>query len=63
MILAIIPEECINCGACINECPDGIFERIDGTVTVDEDGCSNYASCVRCVDTCPNDAIVEIRGS
>ncbi len=49
-----ISDDCVNCGACISECPvDAISEGPDKYV-IDPDACIDCGSCVA---ACPNDAI------
>jgi len=50
----IITDDCIACGSCIDECPEGaIFEgdiyKIDPAKCID---------CGTCADTCPSGAII-----
>jgi len=51
-----ITEECINCGACIDECPEDAITEGDEISTIDPDKCTD---CGSCVEVCPVDAIVE----
>jgi ferredoxin len=51
-----ITEECISCGACEPECPDGAISEGDGIYVVDPDKCTDCASCVA---VCPVDCILE----
>lgn len=54
MAYKIIPDTCINCGACEPECPsEAIAEKGDKRVIL-EDAC---VSCGACVDACPVEAI------
>lgn len=50
-----ISEECIACGACIDQCPteaisEGDIYKIDPELCID---------CAACVDACPTEAISE----
>ncbi len=50
-----ISEECIACGACIDQCPteaisEGDIYKIDPELCID---------CAACVDVCPTEAISE----
>jgi len=52
-----ITSDCINCGACVPECPvDAIVEK-DGQHIINE-ACTG---CEACVPACPVDAIVEAK--
>lgn len=51
----IITDDCVSCGACIDQCPsEAISEGADKYV-IDADKC---VDCAACVDSCPNEAIV-----
>jgi len=52
----IINDECINCGACVSECPTDCISEGDGKYVVDQDAC---VSCGACAGACPVDAPVE----
>ncbi len=49
-----ITEECLACGACLDECPSNAIE--EGDIYVINDQC---AECGLCVDACPTGAIIE----
>ena len=49
----VINEDCIACGACIDECPVEAISEGDIYV-IDPEICSD---CGDCVDCCPSDAI------
>jgi ferredoxin len=58
--LTFIPESCIQCEACINNCPNGVFDKIledfwgiGGTADCD--------ACCSCLFACPSDAIIEFK--
>ena len=50
--------ECVGCGICVDECPQGVLEVTDGAAEpVNEDNC---IACGDCVEACPMGAITEI---
>ncbi|MHB9024185.1 MAG: DUF362 domain-containing protein [Armatimonadota bacterium] len=50
----VISDDCVSCGACVDECPvDAISEGADKYV-IDADACTD---CGACAEVCPNDAI------
>ena len=52
----IISDECINCGACIDECPVDAIEAGDSKCTINAEACID---CGACAGACPVDAAVE----
>jgi ferredoxin len=50
-----ITEECINCGACIDECPEEAISEGDEICVIDPEKCTD---CGSCVEVCPVDAIL-----
>lgn len=53
----IITEECIECGSCVEVCPEeAIMEHDEGGYYIDTDLC---IECLSCLDECPSGAIVE----
>ena len=51
-------DECVGCGICVDECPQGVLEVPDGVAEpVNEDNC---IACGDCVEACPMGAITEI---
>jgi len=49
-----ITDDCIACGACIEECPTDAISEGDIYV-IDADNCTD---CGTCVEVCPSEAIV-----
>lgn len=48
-------ERCTGAGRCVEVCPSGVYELVDGKAA-----CPNIDECVQCcacVDSCPNGAI------
>ncbi|MBI9044470.1 MAG: 4Fe-4S binding protein [Anaerolineaceae bacterium] len=54
MAHVINTDECIMCGACEGECPEGAIAEVDGAMTIDAEMCKD---CGDCVAVCPVDAI------
>jgi ferredoxin len=50
----VITDDCIACGTCIDECPDGAISEGDIYV-IDPEICTD---CGTCADSCPSEAIV-----
>jgi NAD-dependent dihydropyrimidine dehydrogenase PreA subunit len=55
-IMVIITDECIECGSCVEVCPEGAIQEGDGKYVIDQELC---IECLSCLDECPNEAIVE----
>jgi ferredoxin len=56
----LIAEDCIACGACIDECPNGAIEEGDPIYVIDPDSCTECAGYYdepACVSVCPADCI------
>ena len=53
--IAIDPEVCIGCGACVAECPMFALSLVDGAARFSKEKCG---ACGMCVDVCPENAIV-----
>jgi NAD-dependent dihydropyrimidine dehydrogenase PreA subunit len=41
----VIGEECIQCGACEAECPEGAISEVDGLFVIDPAKCQDCGSC------------------
>ncbi len=54
-----IREKCIDCGLCESTCPDMVFQFKDGVnLGMDLYHCKG---CLRCVEICPTNALVEVK--
>ncbi len=54
----VINDECIGCGICVDSCPQGAIDVVDGVLkVVNEEAC---IACGDCVEECPMGAIEEI---
>lgn len=49
----VITDECISCGACEAECPEGVISEGEDKYVIDPEGC---IECGACADVCPVDA-------
>ncbi|HZW02335.1 MAG TPA: 4Fe-4S binding protein [Anaerolineaceae bacterium] len=56
MAHVISTDDCIACGACEAECPEGAIAEVDGAYVVDAAKCED---CGSCVDVCPTGAIAQ----
>lgn len=54
MPYVINKDDCIQCGACETECPEGAISEVDGFYVVDAALCKD---CGSCTDVCPTGAI------
>ncbi len=50
----ITKDDCIQCGACEAECPEGAISEVDGYYVIDATKCQDCASCS---DVCPTSSI------
>lgn len=50
-----ITSDCMNCGACVAECPGGAISQGDGAYVIDAAACID---CGACEFPCPTDAVV-----
>ena len=48
-----INDACINCGACVSECPVACITEGDSIYIIDADACID---CGACLDVCPTEA-------
>ena len=55
-MVKIIEEKCEGCGVCVNACPFGVLELMDGkAVVAHPEKCRKCGACIR---ACPNNAII-----
>lgn len=52
----VIKDECISCGACVDQCPVEAISEGDGKYVIDAEKCID---CGACADVCPVDAPVQ----
>ena len=58
VVAYIITEDCVNCGGCIDECPEGAIIEGDEKTSIDPEKCTDCGACV--VDYfCPAQAIIK----
>jgi ferredoxin len=50
-----ITDDCLVCGACIDECPNEAISEGDDIYVIDAAKCDD---CATCVDSCPSEAII-----
>jgi ferredoxin len=50
-----ITEDCLACGACVDECPNEAISEGDDIYVIDPDLCDD---CGTCVEACPSEAII-----
>ncbi len=58
----MITDECINCGACVPECPNEAISEGDDIYVIDPAKCTECVGWYdepQCVQVCPVDCIVE----
>lgn len=49
----VITDDCIQCGACESECPEGAIAEVSGLYVIDASKCQD---CGSCADVCPTGA-------
>jgi len=54
----VAPDACIGCGDCVEKCPFGAIELLEGTAAVDRSKCMG---CGVCVSTCQAGALSLVR--
>lgn len=54
MAYVISKDDCIQCGACEAECPEGAISEVDGYYEIDPAKCQD---CGQCCDVCPTGSI------
>ena len=47
-------DECIACGVCVDDCPQGVLELQDVATVTDEDSCIACGVCVRAAPPAPS---------
>ena len=58
----MITDECINCGACVPECPNEAISEGEEIFIIDPDKCTECVGWYdepQCVQVCPVDSIVD----
>ena len=56
-----ITEDCVNCGGCIDECPEGAIIEGDEVSHIDPEKCTDCGTCVEAF-FCPAAAIIPGQG-
>ena len=52
--MQVIAEKCTGCGVCIERCPDGALQLVNGLAILEQAACTQ---CQACIDACPEGAI------
>jgi len=47
-------EKCLGCGDCVEACPAGLIDLVDGKAVIETQGCD---ACLSCVEACPSEAL------
>jgi NAD-dependent dihydropyrimidine dehydrogenase PreA subunit len=53
-IVQVDTEDCLGCGACVEACPAGLIDLVDGKAVIETQGCD---ACLSCVEACPSGAL------
>ena len=53
-MVEVSEEACVGCGECASNCPQNVFDMVDGISVVNENEC---IGCQTCVAVCPADAV------
>jgi len=53
-----ITEDCVNCGGCLDECPEGAITEGDEKSSIDPEKCTDCGFCVEKF-FCPAQAIIK----
>jgi len=57
-VIYVDEEQCTGCGLCVEPCPTGAINLVDGVAQVEQSLCRE---CEVCLSTCPNGAILAMR--
>jgi len=55
--MQIIAEKCTGCGVCVEICPNGALQLVDGLAILEQAACTQ---CQACMDACPEGAITAV---
>ena len=57
-----ITDECINCSACVDECPRGAIYEADPHFLIEPDKCTECEEegGSKCIPVCPVDCIIQL---
>jgi NAD-dependent dihydropyrimidine dehydrogenase PreA subunit len=58
--MLVQPEKCIGCMKCVNECPNNVFQNVNGKA--EAVFIQNCSGCLGCVHRCPAGAISSVCG-
>lgn len=57
MIPEVDKEKCLQCGECVIECPQGVFDIDEQSGDVHVENPDNCVGCEQCTENCPGGAI------